>query len=337
MKAVAASAGAISRATELLRAGELVAFPTETVYGLGADALDPRAVSKIFAAKGRPPDHPLIVHIPDAEHLPRWAARIPKEALALARAFWPGPLTLILKREAGVPDEVTGGQDTVGVRVPDHPVALALLRAFDSGIAAPSANRFGRISPTTAEHVREELGNRVAMILDGGACGVGIESTILDLSREAPEILRPGAISREAIAAVIGRRPRMRGEEPQAAQGEPPRASGALAAHYAPRTPLRLVSPDQLGEEAAMLAGQGSRVAVLSRSRENPHDARLTWLTASEDPAGFAHDLYAALRALDATGADFILVETPPPAPEWDAVADRLGRAVVGSGDRDET
>lgn len=337
MKAVAASAGAISRATELLRAGELVAFPTETVYGLGADALDPRAVSKIFAAKRRPPDHPLIVHIPDAEHLPRWAARIPKEALALARAFWPGPLTLILKRADDVPAEVTGGQDTVGLRVPDHPVALALLRAFDSGIAAPSANRFGRISPTTAEHVSDELGDRVAMILDGGACGVGIESTILDLSREVPEILRPGAISPEAIAAVIGRRPRMRGEGPQVAQGEPPRVSGALAAHYAPRTPLRLVSPGQLGEEAAMLAAEGSRVAVLSRSCDNPHDARLTWLTASEDPAGFAHDLYAALRALDATGADFILVETPPPAPEWDAVADRLGRAVVGSGDRDET
>lgn len=337
MKPVAASAEAVGRAADLLRAGELVAFPTETVYGLGADALDPRAVGKIFAAKGRPADHPLIVHIPDAEHLPRWAARIPREALALAHAFWPGPLTLILKRADGVPDEVTGGQDTVGLRVPDHPVALALLRAFDSGIAAPSANRFGRISPTTAEHVREELGGRVAMILDGGACGVGIESTILDLSRDVPEILRPGAITAHAIAAVIGRRPRMRGEALQVEQGESPRVSGALAAHYAPRTPLRLVPPAQLGEEAALLAGEGSRIAVLARSCANPHDARLTWLAAAADPTGFAHDLYAALRALDATGADFILVEAPPGGHEWDAVTDRLGRAVVGSGDHDET
>ncbi|MFB1028934.1 MAG: L-threonylcarbamoyladenylate synthase, partial [Thauera sp.] len=207
-----ATPGAISEAAALLRAGELVGMPTETVYGLAADALDPAAVGKIFAAKGRPADHPLIVHLPSAEHLPQWAAAIPKDAIALARAFWPGPLTLILKRTADVPDEVTGGQDTVGVRVPAHPVALALLRAFDGGLAAPSANRFGRISPTTAAHVQEELGERVALILDGGACEVGIESTILDFSRDVPEILRPGAIGPEDIARVIGRRPRVRGE-----------------------------------------------------------------------------------------------------------------------------
>ena len=200
----------IQRAVALLRQGELVALPTETVYGLDADALNPDAVAKIFAAKGRPSDHPLIVHLADAEALTTWARDIPKDAIALARAFWPGPLTLILKKEEGVPDIVTGGQDTVGLRVPNHPIALQLLRAFGSGLAAPSANRFGRISPTTAEHVRQELGDRVPLILDGGPCQVGLESTILDLSRGVPVILRPGAIGADDIARVIGRRPRLR-------------------------------------------------------------------------------------------------------------------------------
>jgi L-threonylcarbamoyladenylate synthase len=330
---------AVRRAAELLRAGELVGLPTETVYGVGADALNPEAVRKIFAAKGRPADHPLIVHLPSAEHLPRWAAAIPKEALALTRAFWPGPLTLILKREAGVPDEVTGGQDTVGLRVPAHPVALALLQVFDSGVAAPSANRFGRISPTTAAHVRDELGDQVAMVLDGGPCAVGIESTIIDFSRAAPEILRPGAITADDIAGVIGRRPRVRGEAaPGTSQAAAPRVSGALAAHYAPRTPLRLLPAERLEEEAAALAGEGSRVAVLARSVADPHDARLIWKMASADAAGFAHELYATLRELDALGADFILVEDLPPSAAWSAIADRLGRAAVGSGaEQDET
>jgi len=356
---------AIAAAAALLRAGELVGMPTETVYGLAADALDPAAVNKIFAAKGRPADHPLIVHLPSAEHLPQWAAAIPKDAIALARAFWPGPLTLILKRTPDVPDEVTGGQDTVGVRVPAHPVALALLRAFDGGMAAPSANRFGRISPTTAAHVQEELGERVALILDGGACEVGIESTILDFSRDVPEILRPGAIGPEDIARVIGRRPRVRGEalpevdEMAAGQGRAgdasaaatrvvalaeatsgsvqsaPRVSGALAAHYAPRTPLRLVEPALLVDEAVALAGEGSRVTVLAHSTLDPQDARLTWRTLPADPAPYAQGLYASLRALDALGADFILIEALPGGPGWRAVADRLGRAAVGSGSPD--
>lgn len=356
---------AIAAAAALLRAGELVGMPTETVYGLAADALDPEAVNKIFAAKGRPADHPLIVHLPSAEHLPQWAAAIPKDALALARAFWPGPLTLILKRTADVPDEVTGGQDTVGVRVPAHPVALALLRAFDGGLAAPSANRFGRISPTTAVHVQEELGERVALILDGGACEVGIESTILDFSRDVPEILRPGAIGPEDIARVIGRRPRVRGEAlpevdemaavqeradgasaaatrvvalAEATSGSvqsAPRVSGALAAHYAPRTPLRLVEPALLVDEAVALAGEGSRVTVLAHSTLDPQDARLTWRTLPADPAAYAQGLYASLRALDALGADFILIEALPGGPGWRAVADRLGRAAVGSGNPD--
>lgn len=345
------SAEAIAEAVALLRAGDLVGMPTETVYGLAADALDAQAVNRIFAAKGRPADHPLIVHLPAAGHLPRWAAGIPGDAIALARAFWPGPLTLILKRAPGVPDEVTGGQDTVGVRVPAHPVALALLRAFDGGLAAPSANRFGRISPTTAGHVREELGDKVALILDGGACEVGIESTILDFSRDVPEILRPGAIGPEDIARVIGRRPRVRGERETpppadraavacgatpAVQGTAtapaPRVSGALAAHYAPRTPLRLVEPALLADEAATLAGEGSRVAVLAHSIADPRDARVAWHSLPAEPAAYAQGLYARLRALDALGADFILIEALPGGPGWRAVADRLGRAAVGSG-----
>jgi L-threonylcarbamoyladenylate synthase len=330
------TAAAIAEAAALLRAGDIVGMPTETVYGLAADALDPQAVNKIFAAKGRPADHPLIVHLPSAEHLPQWAAAIPKDVIALARAFWPGPLTLILKRAPEVPDEVTGGQDTVGVRVPSHPVALALLRAFDGGLAAPSANRFGRISPTTAAHVREELGERVALILDGGACAVGIESTILDFSRDVPEILRPGAIGPEDIARVIGRRPRVRGEIEQAPSADAaspvPRVSGALAAHYAPRTPLRLVEPALLADEAAALAGEGSRVAVLAHSTRDPQDPRLTWRRLPAEPTAYAQGLYASLRALDAVAADFILIEALPGGPGWRAVADRLGRAAVGSG-----
>lgn len=339
---VAPDAAAIAHAVELLRTGELVGLPTETVYGLGADALNPAAVKRIFAAKGRPADHPLIVHLPDADHLPRWAARIPKGALALARAFWPGPLTLILQREADVPDEVTGGQHTVGVRVPAHPVALALLRAFGSGIAAPSANRFGRISPTTAQHVQQELGERVALVLDGGACDVGIESTIVDFSRDTPEVLRPGAITADDIARVIGRRPRVRGEGGEggaAPKAEPaPRVSGALAAHYAPRTPLRLMASDLLLAEAQALAQTGRRVAVLAHSLVAPADARLLWHAAPASAAAYAHALYASLRALDGQAADLILVEAPPSAPQWAAIADRLGRAAVGSGaEQDET
>ncbi|MCK9261166.1 MAG: L-threonylcarbamoyladenylate synthase [Azoarcus sp.] len=336
---------AIQRAADLLRAGDIVGMPTETVYGLGADALNPEAVAKIFTAKGRPADHPLIVHLPDASHMTRWASSIPKDAIALARAFWPGPLTLILKREAGVPDVVTGGQDTVGLRVPSHSIALALLQVFDSGIAAPSANRFGRISPTTAEHVQEELGDKVAMVLDGGACAVGIESTILDLSRGTPEILRPGAITADDIARVIGRRPRIRGEVAKVPaevselglDADVPRVSGALAAHYAPATPLNMVVAAQLIEEAATLAGEGSRVAVLAHSVADPHDARFIWQAASPDAAAYGHELYASLRELDASGADFILLEALPAGDAWRAIADRLGRAVVGSGANDET
>lgn len=318
----------IQRAVGLLRAGELVALPTETVYGLGADALNPVAVARIFAAKGRPADHPLIVHLPDAEALPLWAASIPKEAIALARVFWPGPLTLILKRSEEVPDIVTGGQDTVGLRVPSHPVALQLLKAFGSGIAAPSANRFGRISPTTAGHVREELGASVALVLDGGPCLVGIESTILDLSRDVPEILRPGAITPEAIATVIGRTPAIR----QTAGGDAPRVSGALEAHYAPRTALRIVQPGRLRDVLNMLRHRGARCAVIATSQPALADQPHAWRMLPAEPAGYAHELYSALRQADAAGAELIVVEAPPSAAEWTAVNDRLRRAAAGAG-----
>ncbi|MDQ7989868.1 MAG: L-threonylcarbamoyladenylate synthase [Candidatus Dactylopiibacterium sp.] len=319
-----ATESAIARAAELLRAGQLVALPTETVYGLGADAANPDAVRAIYAAKERPADHPLIVHLADAEEITAWAAGIPREAIALARAFWPGPLTMILKKAPDVNDVVSAGQDTIGLRVPDHPVALALLRAFGGGVAAPSANRFGRISPTCARHVADDLGERVAMVLDGGPCDVGIESTIIDLSRNAPVVLRPGMIGRDALAAVIGRHVRLKDED---TEGQPaPRVPGALAAHYAPRTPMRLAS-------RAAIAAAPADCAVLTLAGESAPGRYAMSIDAPFDAAGYAHDLYANLRALDAAGARQILVETPPGDSAWDAVLDRLGRAVTGSGD----
>ncbi|MCB1892089.1 MAG: L-threonylcarbamoyladenylate synthase [Rhodocyclaceae bacterium] len=326
----------IAEAVALLRRGELVAFPTETVYGLGADAANPAAVAKIFAAKDRPADHPLIVHLPSADHLTRWASDVPGEAKRLAAAFWPGPLTLILKRQANVPDAVTGGQDTVGLRVPNHPLALELLAAFDGanggGLAAPSANRFGRISPTTAAHVREELGERVSLILDGGPCPVGIESTILDLSRGSPVLLRPGAIGAADIARVIGHVPEM-----ALPQTDAPRVSGSLEAHYAPRTPLQLVSSDGLlfALRDALVAGE--RVAVLAPTAQAISHELVSWRQVPADPAGCAHDLYASLRELDALGCARILVQKPPAGDIWLAVNDRLSRAAAGSGEDDET
>ena len=318
----------IARAAALLRAGELVAFPTETVYGLGADAANPEAVAKIFAAKGRPADHPLIVHIAGADRLDAWAREVPEQARALAAAFWPGPLTLILKRSGLVPDAVTGGQDTVGLRVPNHPLALALLAEFGGGVAAPSANRFGRISPTTADHVRAELGDAVRLVVDGGPCAVGIESTIVDLSRGAPVVLRPGAISAADIARMLGASP---------VEGSPaderPRVSGSLAAHYAPSSPLRLIEDAALEAETRAALARGSCVAVLSRRPPPFAAAELIWHVAPGDATGYARELYAALRELDAARPNLILVEAPPQEAAWSAVADRLQRAARGSGE----
>lgn len=326
----------IPKAAQILRRGELVAFPTETVYGLGADALNPAAVAKIFAAKGRPADHPLIVHLPLNAHLHHWAREIPPAAERLALAFWPGPLTLVLKRARHIPDIVTGGQDTVGLRVPDHPVARELLAHFAGGIAAPSANRHGRISPTTVEHVRQELGDAVPLILDGGPCPVGIESTIVDLAHGAPRILRPGAISAAEIADLL-ERPVPIGAG--ADDADLPRVSGSLPGHYAPHTPLILVEPDQLPEAVAARLAQGLNIAVLGREvrPEARPDHRLHWQRALTEPAGYAHDLYAHLRALDAAAVDLILVERPPPEAPWAAVNDRLERAALGSGAEEKT
>jgi len=316
----------------MLRSGGLVAFPTETVYGLGADARNPDAVARIFVVKGRPQDHPVIVHIPGIEYLEQWAREIPALALTLARRFWPGPLTLILKRAHGVADAVTGGQDTVGIRVPSHPVAQALLRAFAGGgaghrldaaghrfdgVAAPSANKFGRISPTTAAHVRSDLGGEVDMILNGGACEVGIESTIVDCSRGQPVLLRPGAITAADIARVAGVALRQ-------ADHEAPRSPGALESHYAPGHPLRLVAAERWNET---LSQTRCRRAVLSLRERPPGDVSVRWIRMPRDAVRYGHDLYAGLRALDGCDCELILVEAPPVGTQWDGVRDRLSRA----------
>jgi L-threonylcarbamoyladenylate synthase len=313
----------VGDAARRLAAGEVIALPTETVYGLGADAANEKAVAKIFALKGRPADHPLIVHFADPQAIGAWAASVPREARILAAHFWPGPLTMILRKSARVPGIVTGGQDTVGLRCPSHPVAQELLAEFarvGSGIvAAPSANKFGQVSPTTAAHVREEFGPDL-FILDGGACDVGLESTIVDVSRGRPVLLRPGKITREDIAHVLG-------AEPAERDAAAPRASGTLAAHYAPRTALAIVEAAALDIELARPAN----VAVLAL-REPPPTAYVTaWITAPFDVGRYAHDLYANLRKLDGSGAKRIVVEAPPTTPPWEAVNDRLYRAAAGT------
>lgn len=315
----------IETAAALLRQGELVAFPTETVYGLGADASNPDAVAKIFAAKGRPADHPLIVHIPGIEHLERWARDIPPTAYALAKTFWPGPLTLILKRQPNVPDAVTGGQDTVGIRVPGHPLALELLKAFDGGVAAPSANRFGHVSPTTAQHVHDELGAAVAMVLDGGPCRVGIESTIVDLTGPQSRILRPGMIAAADLGRVLGRAPGTGGDAA-------PRVSGSLESHYAPRTPLALLQPDVVIFAVRESLAANEKIGIIAPMACPLSDERIVWRQIAGDAAGFAHDIYALLRELDSLGLARIVVQKPPQAENWRAVNDRLQRAVAGSG-----
>ena len=327
------NAADFARAVELLLAGELVGLPTETVYGLGADAANPAAVAKIFAAKGRPADHPLIVHVAGHDAVDQWAEQVPPVAWELMETFWPGPLTLILKKQAWVPDAVTGGQDTVGLRVPGHPVALELLRRFaaarpgaPAGIAAPSANRFGRISPTTAAHVTEELGSRIALVLDGGPCKVGIESTIIDCSRGAPVVLRPGHIAPTHLEAVLGFRP-----EIEISSGAP-RVSGSLEAHYAPLTPLRLVAGERLLDFLNAQRHRGGRCGVISPNQPPQAGMPHVWRLLAADPVGYAHDLYAALRDMDHAGVDLIVVEALPNNPEWAAVADRLRRAAAGSG-----
>jgi L-threonylcarbamoyladenylate synthase len=310
----------IERAAQILRQGGLVAFATETVYGLGADASNPAALRKLFAAKGRPANHPVIVHLADMSELKHWAADVPRNAWLLAEKFWPGPLTMVFKRAAHVSDLITGGQETVGLRVPSHLLAQQLLKAFGGGIAAPSANRFGRLSPTTAQHVREELGAAVDLVLDGGPCEVGIESTIVDLTQATPTVLRPGRISAQQIAdallvqlgeSLVGR----------------PRVSGSLESHYAPSLPLKIVPPEET--ENYVRAHTGTPVAVLAR-RGRPQDTKATlWQVAPEMPDDYAQVLYATLRRLDVSGCRMIVVEALPTLPEWSAVRDRVGRAAT--------
>lgn len=314
----------IDKAVAILRRGGLVAFPTETVYGLGADAGNPEAIRQLYAVKGRPAGHPVIVHLASISQLPQWAREITLAARKLAEKFWPGPLTMIMRRTPGVYDALTGGQDTVALRIPSHPLAQALLGKFGGGIAAPSANRFGHVSATTADHVRQEFGAAVDLVLDGGQSQVGIESTIVDVTAEQPVLLRPGHISARDIERAVG-------VPPAAPQARSPRAPGTLAAHYAPRTPLLVIKGELLLELAATMTKQGRRVAVLAHSAMQPRLPGLMWIAAPGEVAAYAHDFYANLRLLDAAECEVILVERPPEAPAWAAVSDRLDRAAAGS------
>lgn len=319
----------VAQAARVLAAGGLVAFPTETVYGLGADAANEQAVAGIFAAKGRPSDHPLIVHVPDSAAASRFAASVPPVAQLLMHAFWPGPLTLILPRRPEVGAAAAGGQDSIGLRCPAHPVAHALLLACAAahppvhGLAGPSANRFGRVSPTTAAHVAAEFDDSL-LVLDGGATHVGIESAIVDCTRGMPVLLRPGTLTRAQIEAACGERLWLPDELPGAA----PRASGTLASHYAPSAKVRLMDGKSLQTALDVLGPDAGRVAVYARSAlrtRTPHYRRMP-----DDAAETARQLFAVLREFDAAGVKLIWVEAPPDTPEWDGVRDRLRRAAAG-------
>ena len=317
----------ITAAAALLKAGGIVAFPTETVYGLGADVGNSSAVQRIFEIKKRPENHPLIVHFADPSRLLHWVREMPEQARKLAEYFWPGPLTLILPRSRHVPKNVTGGQDTVGLRVPDHPVALALLNALgpEGALAAPSANRFGRISPTTAAHVRDEFGNAVDMVLDGGACKVGLESTIVGFDDHAAIILRPGGIPLEALAEVLG------GKIVVAERKSPTvRVPGAFASHYAPVTPLELWPMESLWQRALELEAEGLRVVIMEWSAQNlshPKNKNILRFSMPRESKVYGSLLYATLRRFDHEGFDRLLIEAPPDDPAWMAIADRLQRA----------
>jgi L-threonylcarbamoyladenylate synthase len=314
---------AISYGASLLRDGGVVAFPTETVYGLGADAANEQAVRRLFSIKGRPADHPLIVHLADAGMIDRWAREIPAAAFRLAERFWPGPLTIILRRSATVSGLVTGGLHTVGIRVPAHPVAQILLREFGGGVAAPSANRFGRISPTCADHVRDELGSAPDLILDGGDCQVGLESTIISLVDDRPILLRPGGISLQKLCEALGREVAHPGQPVPAL-----RAPGCHASHYAPLTPAFIITASHLPAILQESGAAGQRAAILCHG-ETPADLcpASQCLLLPNDPIGYGQALYASLRRLDAGGYDKILIEAVPETEEWRAVRDRLHRA----------
>ncbi len=310
----------IERASQCLKNGGLVAFPTETVYGLGADASNPDAVKRIFIAKNRPENHPLIVHLASFEQFDLWAQDIPESAVVLAEHFFPSPLALILKKRPEVSEIVTGGQKTIALRVPNHPVALELLRAFGGGIAAPSANRFCRISPTQAQHVADELGESVDMILDGGACQIGVESTILDLSGEKPTILRFGQITRSELENVLKTEVFI----PEMLATRTIKTAGMMAIHYAPTTPAMCCDSDLFAE---LLKDEKQKIGVLTCGSNIASTENRTVISLSADSVIYAQNLYAKLRELDALNLDLILVEQPPKNEMWDAINDRLSKA----------
>ncbi len=324
VKVVRATQLELDTAVQALRDGELVAFPTETVYGLGAHAGHPGALRRVFELKGRPNSHPLIVHLDSQRFLTRWAREIPPAAEKLAERFWPGPLTLVLPRAAGVNPLVTGGQDTIAVRVPSHPMAQQLLTAFGGGIAAPSANRYGRLSPTRAEHVRDEFGDAVRVILDGGECKLGLESTIVACLGGTVRLLRPGAVTLSQLRRVVG-------EVLTQPSAQSPRVPGSHGAHYAPATPLAIVPGNDIEELAAQLSEGGQRIAVLAQRPPLGTYRFVTWINAGQRVDAYAHDLYAHLRALDRAGCARILVQEVPGDERWDAVRDRLRRAAAAS------
>jgi L-threonylcarbamoyladenylate synthase len=308
----------IEQAVEALRNGEVVVFPTETVYGLGANAANPAAVRKIFEIKGRPADHPVIVHLDNPRYLHRWVSQIPPVAEKLAAKFWPGPLTLILPKGENVNDVVTGGQDSIGIRVPSHPIAQQLLTAFGGGIAAPSANRYGRLSPTKPEHVRDELGEAVGVILDGGESPIGLESTIVSCLDNTARLLRPGFITRSQLVQTVGE---------LAEGGAVPRSPGDRMLHYAPSTPLEIVSSDDLELRAGEIVAREEKVAVLAMRPPLNTQRYMTWINAGKKPETYAHNLYNHLRTLDRAGCTRILVQELPLGERWAAILDRLQRA----------
>lgn len=312
----------ISKAVEVLRRGGLVAFPTETVYGLGANAEDELAVRRIFAIKGRPHTHPLIVHLPDHGFLDLWARDIPQLARVATAAFWPGPLTVVLRRSRRSIDLVTGGQDTVALRVPAHPLAAELLRAFRGGIAAPSANRFGRVSPTTAKHVENDLQSDVDLIIDGGPCPIGVESTILDLTG-LPRILRPGGVTAEELETVLGVKVPVQ-------QTSAVRVPGSLPLHYAPRAGVVIVDAEEIEERSNQLRRNGHKVAVIAQTGMSAGPGIPVFPMA--DLNEFARQLYGTFRRIDQEGYDMIVIQRPPNIGVGVAINDRLSRASGSTG-----
>ena len=315
----------IEQAAAHIRAGELVAFPTETVYGLGADASSDTAVAKIFAAKGRPSDHPLIVHIASSKQVGDYASNVPPFAERLMKAFWPGPLTIILPRKPGVAAAAAGGQNSIGLRCPAHPLALAFLKTCNTGVAGPSANKFGRVSPTTAQHVAHEFGDAL-MVLDGGPCTVGIESSIVDCTRSVPVLLRPGVLTREQLGAACGQ-PVLSAEE--AADDQAPRAPGTLESHYAPNAKVRLMSASAIQTALDLLGAEAAHIAVYARSIVRIKSSQVLYRRMPDDAMATANQVFAVLRDFDAQGVKLIWIEPVPDAAEWDGVRDRLTRAAA--------